>query len=125
MSTMGVPASAGEALGMLAAALEMQQAALKMQRAALGFLAETDTAIAPVSLLAGCLQTMEQTDAVQATARGQVLAVFDAQRGSVADGQPTTRTWLVNVTRVTKGQATEYRALQGLAERHRPLCRSG
>lgn len=64
---------------------------------------------------------MEQTDAVQAAARGQVLAVFDAQRGSVADGQPTTRTWLVNVTRVTKGQAAEYRALQGLAERHRPL----
>lgn len=114
MSTVEVPASAGEALGMLAAALKMQQAAL-------GFLAGMDAASTPVPLLGECLQVMEQTDAVQAAARGQVLAGFDAQDGSVADGQPTTRTWLVNVTGVTKGQAVEYRGLQGLAKAHRPL----
>jgi Domain of unknown function (DUF222) len=39
----------------------------------------------------------------------------------VADGQRTIRTWLVNVTRVTRGQAGEHRAVQALAEGHRVL----
>jgi hypothetical protein len=96
MFTMEVPVSPGEALGMLAAALTMQQAAL-------GFLAGMDAASTPVPLLGECLQVMEQTDAMQAAVRGQVLAALEAQDGSVADGQPTTRTWLVNVTVVTRG----------------------
>jgi hypothetical protein len=48
------------------------------------------------------------------------LAAFDAQDGSVADGQRITRTWLVHCTRVTRGQAAEHRALEALA-RARPV----
>ena len=40
----------------------------------------------------------------------------------MADGQRTARTWLVNVTRVTKGQAAEYRAVQALARGHEVLA---
>ena len=39
----------------------------------------------------------------------------------MADGQRTTRTWLVHSTRVTRGQAAEHKAVQALAEGHRPL----
>ncbi len=52
--------------------------------------------------------------------RARLLHGFDAQQGSVCDGQRTTRTWLVNCLRVTKGQAGEYKAIQGLAG-HEPL----
>jgi hypothetical protein len=109
-----VPASAGEALGML-------ESALKVQRVALEFLADLGAANLPTSLVAECLQGLEQADAVGAAARGQLLAAFDAQDGSVADGQRTARTWLVHCTRVTRGQAAEHKAVQALAEGHRPL----
>jgi len=114
MCTATVPASAGEALGMLASAL-------RMQRAALGFLADMDAAGVPAAAAAECLHGLEQADAVQAAARGRLLAAFDAQDGSVADGQRTARTWLVHVTRVTRGQAGEHKAVQALAEGHRVL----
>ncbi len=100
MCTVTVPASAGEAL-------EMLKSAQRVQRAALGFLADMDAAGMPAQALAECLEGLEQADAVEAAARGQLLAAFDAQDGSVADGQRTTRTWLVHVTRVTRGQAAE------------------
>ena len=80
MCTVSVPATAGEALGMLALALRVQQAAL-------GFLADVDAADVPAGVVAECLSGMEQADAVGAAARGQLLAAFDAQDGSVADGQ--------------------------------------
>jgi len=114
MCTGTVPASAAEALGML-------DLALQMQRAALGFLADTDAADMPVSEMAECLHNLERAAAVTAAARGQLLAAFDAQDGPVADGQRTARTWLVHVTRVTRGQAAEHKAVQALAERHRIL----
>jgi hypothetical protein len=111
---MTVPASVGEALEMLKSAQSTQQAAL-------GFLADMDVAGMPADVLAECLQVQEQTDAVGAAARGQLLVAFDAQDGSVADGQRTARTWLVHVTRVTRGQAGEHKAVQALAEGHRVL----
>jgi hypothetical protein len=117
MCTLTVPASAGKALGMLKSAQSMQQAAL-------GFLADMDAAGMPTDVLAECLQDLEQTDAVGAAARGQLLAAFDAQDGSVADGQRTARTWLVHVTRVTRGQAGEHKAVQALAEGH-PVLLAG
>ena len=49
MCTMTVPASVGEALGMLKSAQRIQQAAL-------GFLADTDAASLPTDVLAECLQ---------------------------------------------------------------------
>ena len=115
MCTAAVPTSVGEALGMLKSAQRMEQAAL-------GFLAGVDAADVPAAALAECLEGLEQTDAVQAAARGRLLEAFDAQDGSVADGQRTTRTWLVHVTRVTRGQAAEHKAVQVLARRHPVLA---
>ncbi len=84
-------------------------------------LAGEEAAEQPVAVMAEGLRALEQIDAVGAALRGRLLAAFDAQQGSVADGQRTTRTWLVNCLRVTKGQAGEYKALQALAARHGPL----
>jgi hypothetical protein len=107
MSAVTVPGSAREALGML--------------ESAAGFLADLDAAGLPSEVLAECLRGMERADAVQAAARGRLLAAFDAQDGPVADGQRTTRTWLVHSTRVTRGQAAEHKAVQALARHHGPL----
>jgi hypothetical protein len=75
----------------------------------------------PAEALAECLRGLERADAVQAAARGGFLAAFDAKDGPLGDGQRTTRTWLVHTTRVTRGQAAEHKAVQALAECHRPL----
>ena len=107
MCTITVPANAGEALGMLESAMR--------------FLADLDAAEMPAEAIAECLRGLEQADAVQAAARGQLLAAFDTKDGHLCDGQRTTRTWLVHTTRVTKGQAAEHKAVQALAECHRPL----
>ena len=96
----------------------MLTSAQGLQQAALGFLASTDAAGLPTAALAEYLQGLEETDAVQAAARGVLLAAFDAQDGSVADGQRTARTWLVHVTRVTRGQAGEHLAVERLARQH-------
>ena len=81
-------------------------------------LAADDPARHPIPALAEVLRLLEQADAVGAAVRSRYLEAFDAQDGSVADGQRTTRTWLVHCTRVTKGQAAEHRAVQALAEAH-------
>jgi len=107
MSTVMVPASADEALGML--------------EAAMGFLADADAAQMPAGALAECLRALERTDAVEAAARARLLAAFDARDGYLADGQRNTRTWLVHTLRVTRGQAAGHRAVQALAAGHRPL----
>src|SRR5579863_144945 len=83
--------------------------------------AEEDVAGLPVAVLAERLAAQERIDAAGAALRGTYLYAFDAQDGSVADGQKTTRTWLVNCLRVTKGQTAEYKALQVLARDHGPL----
>ncbi|MGH3287125.1 MAG: DUF222 domain-containing protein, partial [Streptosporangiaceae bacterium] len=114
MCTATVPATAAEALALLESAAGLQQRAL-------GFLAAEDPAGLPVQAVAGQLRILERQDAVQAAVRGRLLEVFDAQDGSLADGQRTTRTWLVNSLRVTKGQAAEYKALQKLARGHQVL----
>jgi Domain of unknown function (DUF222) len=107
MSTVTAPANGSEALGML--------------ECAAAFLADLDVAQLPAEALAGYLRGMERADAVQAAARGRLLAAFDTKNGSVGDGQRTTRCWLVHSTRVTRGQAAEYKALQALAQAHAPL----
>jgi hypothetical protein len=101
VSTVMVPASAGEALGML--------------ESAAGFLAGLDAAGMPAAAIAECLRGLERADAVQAVARGRFLQAFDAKDGHLADGQRTTRAWLVHTLRVTRGQAAGYRAMQDLA----------
>ena len=114
MCTGTVPATAAEALAMLESALDMQQCAL-------GFLAAQDAAGLPARAAADQLRALERADAVGAALRGRLLEVFDAQDGHLADGQRTTRTWLVHSLRVTRGQAGEYRAVQALARGHRVL----
>jgi len=84
-------------------------------------LAGEDAAGQPVALLAEGLRALERIDAVGAALRGRLLQAFDAQEGSICDGQRNTRTWLVNCLQVTKGQTVEYKALQALAAKHEPL----
>ena len=92
-----------------------------MQERALRFLAAEDAAALPGQAVADRLRMMERNDAIEAAVRGRLLEVFDAQDGHLADGQRTTRTWLIHSLRVTRGQAAEYRAVQALARSHRVL----
>ena len=114
MCTTTDPATAAEALDMLESAAGMQERALR-------FLAAQDAAALPGPAVADQLRMMERNDAIEAAVRGRLLEVFDAQDGHLADGQRTTRAWLVHSLRVTKGQAAEYRAVQALARSHRVL----
>jgi len=104
MFTAAVPAGAGEALGLV--------------ESLLGSLAGEDAAGLPAEVAAERLRALERVDAVGAALRGRYLQAFDAQDGPVADGQRTSRTWLVHVTRVTRGQAAEHQAVQALARDH-------
>jgi hypothetical protein len=69
--------------------------ALRMLPVLLGVLARADPAGQPSAVLAETLHLLEQADAVTAAVRGRYLEAFDAQDGHLADGQRTTRTWLV------------------------------
>jgi len=92
--------------------------ALDILESLMGSLAGTDPAALAKEEVARRLLVLERVDAIEAAVRGRLLAAFDARDGSVADGQRTTRTWLVHRTRVTKGQAAEHKAVQGLARDH-------
>jgi Domain of unknown function (DUF222) len=114
MCTTTDPATAAEALAML-------ESAAGMQESALAFLAAQDTAALPGPAAADQLHALERHDAIEAAVRARLLAVFDSQDGHLADGQRSTRTWLVHSLRVTRGQAAEYLAVQALARGHRVL----
>ena len=107
MCTGTVPPSAGEALDMLESLAAV--------------LAGVDPAQLPDGLVAEGLRVLERTDAVLAAARGRLLAAFDARDLHLADGQRTTRSWLVHSLRVTRGQAAEHMAVQTLACDDGPL----
>ena len=107
MGTMAVPASAAEAL--------------KMLQTSIGYLADIEAASMPAEALALCVREMEQADAVGAVAWARLLAALDAKDGHLADGQRTLRAWLINVVRVTRGQAGQYKAMQSLTRDHEPL----
>src|SRR5487761_1542043 len=114
MCTTTVPATAAEALAILESAAALQESALR-------FLAAQDPAALPAQVAADRLRALERHDAIEAAVRARLLAVFDAKDGHLADGQRTTRTWLIHSTRVTKGQAGEYQAIQALARDHQVL----
>ena len=114
MCTTTDPATAGEALDMLGSAAGMQERALR-------FLAAGDAAALPGQAVADRLRMMERNDAIEAAVRGRLLEVFDTQDGHLADGQRSTRAWLIHSLRVTRGQAAEYLAVQALARGHRVL----
>jgi hypothetical protein len=80
-------------------------------------LARVDPAQLPDGLVAQGLRVLERTDA----ARGRLLAAFDARNLYLADGQRSTRSWLVHPLRVTRGQAVEHKAVQALAGDDGPL----
>ncbi len=84
----------------------------------MGSLAGTDPAELADEEKARRLRVLERVDAIEAAVRARLLAAFDAGECSVADGQRSTRTWLVHCTRVTRGQAGEHLAVQALARRH-------
>src|SRR5579863_9494925 len=96
--------------------------ALDVLESVMACLAVQDPAALPDEEKARRLRVLERVDAVEAAVRGRLLAAFDAQNCSVADGQRTTRAWLVHTTRVTTGQAAEHKAVQALAERHPRLA---
>jgi hypothetical protein len=114
MCTTTDPATAAEALDMLGSAAGMQERALR-------FLAAEDAAALPGQAVADRLRMMERNDGIETAVRGRLLEVFDSQDGHLADGQRTTRTWLIHSLRVTRAQAAEYRAVQALARGHRVL----
>ena len=91
---------------------------LDLLQTLMGSLASTDPAQLPEAEVARRLRILEQVDAMGAAVRGGLLAAFSARDGCVADGQRTTRTWLVHCTRVTKGQAAEHRAVEKVARAH-------
>ncbi len=95
--------------------------ALDILESLMGSLVGTDPAQLPDEEKARWLRVLERVDAIAAAVRGRLLEAFDAQDCSVADGQRTTRTWLVHCTRVTKGQAGEHKAVQALARQHPAL----
>ena len=109
MCTAAVPASASA------------EDALALVEALLGSLAGEDAAELPAEVVAGRLRALERVDAIGAAMRGRYLEVFDAQDAHMADGQRTSRTWLVHCTRVTRGQAAEHKAVQALAQGHKVL----
>ena len=84
-------------------------------------LARADLAQVPDEVVARGLRVLERADAVQAAVRGRLLAVFDARDLHLADGQRSTRSWLVHSLGVTRGQAAEHKAVQALATDHGPL----
>jgi hypothetical protein len=92
--------------------------ALDILESVMASLAETDPADLPDEEKARRLRVLERVDAIEAAVRGRLLSAFDAAGCSVADGQRTTRTWLVHATRVTKSQAGEHQAVQALARDH-------
>ena len=92
--------------------------ALEILESVMASLAATNPADLPDAEKARRLRVLERVDAIETAVRGRLLEAFDAQDGHIADGQRTTRTWLVHVTRVTKGQAGEHKAVQALARSH-------
>jgi hypothetical protein len=87
-----VPASAGEAAGMVLAGL--------------GWLASADLSAVPVAVQADCLRALERAASAHVAARSAVLASFDDGCGHQADGHGTARTWLRWQTRITDTAAS-------------------
>jgi hypothetical protein len=98
--------------------------ALALLESVMASLAAQDPAGLPDEEKARRLRVLERVDAIEAAVRGRLLEAFDAGDCSVADGQRSTRAWLVHSTRVTKGQAAEHKAVQALARDH-PVLLAG
>ena len=85
------PASAAEAITVLAAALD--------------YLNGADVASWPAAEQASCLKAMERAESKHTAARTAILAAFTAQSAFADDGQHSARAWLSWQTGVTTGAA--------------------
>jgi hypothetical protein len=91
VSTIPAPASTGEAIDMMLAALR--------------HLAAADPAALAAQAQAECLIALEQGDAISVAARARFLAAFTASQGYAADADYSPASWLIHRTGVTKGAA--------------------
>jgi len=85
------PSSAGEALGML--------------KAAMGYLAATDATAMAAETQAQCLQALEQINSMGTAARSSILAAFTSGQGYTADADYSPRAWRIIILsfRVSQG----------------------
>ncbi|MBV9094496.1 MAG: hypothetical protein JO132_11545 [Streptosporangiaceae bacterium] len=88
MCTGTVPATGDEALDRIESGLR--------------YLAAADAAELPAETFGRWLRGLERAAAIEAAARGRLLEAFDAQDGHLADGQRTSRVWLVYSLGVTR-----------------------
>ncbi len=73
--------------------------------AGLAFLATADAASLPAETLTACVRALSTAESPYVAARSRFLSAFNSQDASVADGHPTTKSWLRWQTRVTSGAA--------------------
>ena len=110
MTAAAPPASAGEALGMLAAAMS--------------YLATADPTQMAAEVQAQCLKGLEQATAVGTAARASILGAFTAGRGYCDDGAYSPRAWLIRHTKVTKGTASGHIGWVRRARAHPRIARA-
>ncbi len=67
---------------------------------------------------ARCLRLLEQASSMSTAARAAILAAFTAGQGYAADGDYSSRAWLIHRARVTKGTAVAYTAWVRRAAAH-------
>ena len=89
MSTVTVPASAGEAMDMV--------------HAGLAYLATADATVWGSAAQAECLRGLEQANSAATAARTSVLGAFGAGQGYADDGAFSPRAWLIHQTAITVG----------------------
>ena len=77
-----------------------------MLRSAMGYLSAVDATAMAAETQAQCLLALEQLDAIETAARASILAAFTSGQGYAADADYSSRAWLINKTRVTKGAAS-------------------
>jgi hypothetical protein len=92
--------------------------AVEMFLAALRHMAAADPTAMAAQAQAGCLQALEQGDAISAAARARILAAFTAGRGYSADADYSPASWLIHRTRITKGAARGHLAWARRATAH-------
>ena len=90
------PSSAGEALGML--------------KAAMGYLSAADATAMAAETQVQCLQALEQVNSMGTAARASILAAFTSAQGYSADADYSPRAWLIHKTHITSGAAVGYTA---------------
>ena len=89
-----------------------------MLRAAMGYLAAADATAMAAEEQAECLLALEEMGAVWTAARAKVLGAFTAAQGYAADGDYSSRSWLIHRTRITRGAAAGHLAWARRAAAH-------